>query len=303
MTADAALLQLLQYLRQRDYRFTAVTPATHERVLARPAPEQRDLRDIFGWSRPFSQQDADAALLDLMRQAEVLSEQGNGLVKSAVRVASLDDALFIHSAFPTNEPDAVFFGPDSYRFVRFVEARLPAKAGVRCLADMGTGSGVGGIMLARRCAAERTILVDINPAALRIAEVNGAAAGVAVETIQSDRVPAEPDLVIANAPFLMDEAGRAYRDGGALFGGDVSLGWARQFLEEPAPGRTFLLYTAFAYVGGRSPLLDALRELVAAKGARLDGEEIDPDVFGEELDRPQYRIVERIAAVGKTIST
>ncbi|MGE0403972.1 MAG: SAM-dependent methyltransferase, partial [Kofleriaceae bacterium] len=36
--------------------------------------------------------------------------------------------------------------------------------------------------------------------------------------------------------------------------------------------------------------------------AELVYEEIDPDVFGEELDTPAYRDVDRIAAVGATIA-
>jgi hypothetical protein len=35
----------------------------------------------------------------------------------------------------------------------------------------------------------------------------------------------------------------------------------------------------------------------------LDLSEIDPDVFGEELDQPGYGQVERIAAIGAVIKT
>jgi hypothetical protein len=34
------------------------------------------------------------------------------------------------------------------------------------------------------------------------------------------------------------------------------------------------------------------------EGARLEYVELDPDVFGEELERPAYASVERIAVVG-----
>jgi hypothetical protein len=37
-------------------------------------------------------------------------------------------------------------------------------------------------------------------------------------------------------------------------------------------------------------------------GCRLDLEEIDPDIFGEQLELPAYRSVERIAAVRAIIS-
>ena len=60
---------------------------------------------------------------------------------------------------------------------------------------------------------------------------------------------------------------------------------------------TMLLYTGAAFTGGRAPLLDALRELDAS----VSVEEIDPDVFGEELEQPAYAEVERIAAIGAVI--
>ena len=36
---------------------------------------------------------------------------------------------------------------------------------------------------------------------------------------------------------------------------------------------------------------------MAKAGCSLDYRELDPDVFGEELDRPAYRDVDRIAVV------
>ena len=50
-----ALLWLGRWLQGEGYRFTTVTPATHARADAREdARTARTLRDIFGWSRPFS---------------------------------------------------------------------------------------------------------------------------------------------------------------------------------------------------------------------------------------------------------
>jgi hypothetical protein len=60
-----------------------------------------------------------------------------------------------------------------------------------------------------------------------------------------------------------------------------------------------LLYTGAAFSRGRSPLVEQLGQLEAS--AIIEIEEIDPDVFGEELDRIEYREVERIAALGISV--
>ena len=59
-----------------------------------------------------------------------------------------------------------------------------------------------------------------------------------------------------------------------------------------------LLYTGAAIIGGGSPLLDRIRAISSEVGAELEVHEIDPDVFGEELTKPEYQEVERIAALG-----
>ena len=62
-----------------------------------------------------------------------------------------------------------------------------------------------------------------------------------------------------------------------------------------------LLYTGSAIVDGRDALRDALADAVADAGVRMDYRELDPDVFGEDLDEPAYAQVERIALVGAVI--
>ena len=302
MSDDAALVELLHFLRSHTYRFTAVTPATHATVLARPAPPPPDLRDIFGWSRAFERRDLEPALLALLERAGAVESFEDGRSRSRVRVASLGDDLFVHSAFPTDDVDAVFFGPDTYRFVRFVEQQLPMSGSPRRIVDMGAGTGAGGIAMARRFRDARITLVDVNRQALRYAQINASAAELEIEYLQSDRVPDEFDLLIGNAPYLMDASGRAYRDGGELLGGAVSFDWLRQGIERLTSGGMMLLYTAAAYVEGRAPLLSAVREECREAGASLTIEEIDPDVFGEELRAPRYEAVERIAAVGIKIA-
>jgi methylase of polypeptide subunit release factors len=295
-----ALCALLRRLRDLDYRFIAVTPATHARVLARPAPASASLRDVFGWTRPFSEPDLPSDVIALMRQADVIEPTAGGLV-SAVRVASLGEDLFCHSRYPTDAQDAVFFGPDTYRFADFIRRHLPL-LGAQAILDYGAGSGAGGIAAARVVPGAALTLLDINPPALDLARVNLEVAGLNADVVDDLEDVDPPDVIIANPPYIMDDSGRAYRDGGNLLGGQVPLAWAERALATLQPGGTLLLYTGAAHSEGQSPLLAALATLCADQSASLVVEEIDPDVFGEEIDKPAYAAVERIAAVGVVIT-
>jgi len=301
VTRREALAGLLRHLKVEDYGFVAVTPATHARVLSRPAPRMPGLRDIFGWNRAFRENEVDPAILAFLRAADACEDRC-GVLRSKVRVASLGGDLFLHSAYPTVQADAVFLGPDTYRFARFVERHLPRFDGARWLVDMGAGSGAGAIAAARMGRFAPITLVDTNAAALELAAINAEVAAVAAETLLADGIPAGAGLVIANPPYMMDKAGRSYRDGGGLLGGAVALDWAEQAMARLAPGGAMLLYTGVAFAGGEAPLLAALAGACVKKGWRLEVEEVDPDVFGEELDQPGYEGVERIAAVGMVLS-
>jgi methylase of polypeptide subunit release factors len=297
VSPDDPRLRLLQELKTRDYSFTTVTPATHEIVISRLEARPPSLREIFGWNRPFAGSDLDPALLALLERAEAL-EENEGLLRSRLRVASLGADLFLHSAFPTQEADAVFFGPDSYRFARFIRQQMPVLAQPAAIVDMGAGSGVGGIVAARSAPGSRVMLVDCNQAALDLAQLNAAAAGVDVELVQSDQVPRGADLMIANPPYLVDPLERTYRNGGGLLGAEVALAWLEQALERLNPGGAVLLYTGAAFVDGEAPLLREIGRACDAAGAQWSSDEIDVDVFGDELSRPAYGNVERIAALG-----
>ena len=301
VTAQQALCELLRLLKAAHYRFIAVTPATHATVVARQPPPKLSLRDVFGWNRPFDASDLSARFLDLLNVAGAITNEG-GKLHSRVRVATLGTDLLLHSAFPTNDVNSVFFGPDTYRFVRFLEQKLLRIKPAEWLVDMGAGSGAGAIAASRACAIEKTTLVDVNMEALRLARVNAAAAGVQAEAVACDALPLGADVVIANPPYMMDSSGRAYRDGGELLGGALALDWVTQALRALAPGGTMVLYTGAAYVSGEAPLLAEIACACRAAGASLELTELDPDVFGDELSEPAYEQVERIAAVGAVIT-
>jgi hypothetical protein len=305
MSGRPALLSLLEGLGEAGYRFTAVTPETHRRVLERaPGRIARDLRDVFGWSLPFEDGLLPPPIGEALDRGGMVSNEGR-LWRSRVRVASAGDRLFLHSAYPTEEADSVFFGPDSYRYVRFLAAELPGLGPVRRLVDVGAGSGVGAVMAARLLPGAGLTATDINPVALRFAQINARHAGVALETVEAsglDGVEGSIDLVIANPPFVADPAKRLYRDGGGMRGGQLSLDWALAAARRIEPGGTILLYTGSAIVEGRDALREALAERLPALACSLRYSEIDPDIFGELLDRPGYEDVERVAAVGAVIA-
>lgn len=305
-SADMALLDLIGLLNDHDYRFVTPTPATHARVLSRPDRRQAaDLRDIFGWSLPFAPELPPQPVLECLRAGGALREEGP-MLRSRLRASTLGDDLYLHSAFPTDQEDSVFFGPDSYRFAGLIGAELkacPLKPDAR-IADIGGGAGVGALVAARTCPQAQVIMTDVNPKALRLARINAAAAGMEIETVEGsglDGVAPPLDLITLNPPYIIDEAGRTYRDGGGMHGGKLSLDLTIEAMDRLADKGRVLLYTGSAILKGADPLRDALAREAEQRGLRLDYREIDPDVFGEELVKPQYRDVERIALIAATI--
>jgi methylase of polypeptide subunit release factors len=298
--------RLQDLLRHLDgYEFVTPTPATHERYLQRNRRTARDVRDVLGWNLPFEPEILPRGLLEALKGADFLSAAEGGLLRSRIRVSTLGGRRFIHSAYPTDEQQSVFFGPDSYRFAAFLRAQLPKAHHPLRLVDMGAGSGVGGIVAASLVPGARISMVDVNPRALLFASVNAADAGITAELVEASSlagVGGPVDLVIANPPYIMDEAQRAYRHGGAMHGAQLSLDWALEAGERLAPGGTMLLYTGTAILAGHDQLKEALAGELPRLGCTFRYDEIDPDVFGEELDEPQYREVERIAVVGVVIT-
>jgi len=289
------LIELGRALGRAGYAFVAVTPETHQRVLDREPRLARSLRDVFGWSRPFAEDLLEPPFAELARAAGVITTDGTHL-RSTVRFSSLGDKLWVHSAFPTVEKDSVFFGPDTYRFCAWALRCLPSTAR---LVDVGCGSGVGGLLAAPRAA--EVVLADVNPLALRFARVNAALCGAEAEIVLSDvlsAVTGKLTAVIGNPPYLVEDGGRVYRNGGGTLGEELALRIVEQSLSRLEPRGMLVLYTGAPIVEGQDTLRRALEPLCRSAGATFRYEELDPDIFGSELERPAYAEVERIAAIG-----
>jgi methyltransferase family protein len=298
-----ALVELLALLRSEGYTNHAITPHSHAIVNARPYNFMaNDSVGALGWSRQFTPVVLGDQLFDLLQKANVIEKSAHGW-KSKIRVSNYHRLLFLHSSFPTHHHDSVFFGPDTYRFVRALENHLAGvdTASIKRAVDICSGSGIAAIVTALALPDCEVIGVDINDRALEFSRINAIAANAPnVDFTKSDllkNVEGQFDLIVANPPYLIDQLEREYRHGGGEFGEQLSLDIIDTALARLNPNGTLLLYTGSAIVDG----YDSFEEKLASK---LDGlnqshhyQELDPDVFGEELLNPVYSMCDRIAAV------
>lgn len=286
-----------RYLHFKCYSFTTVTPTTHARVVARAGSSGgTTLRDIFGWNVPFPDDVLPRCIFERMLTHGLVVAH-DGLFRSTVRFASIEGQLYAHDAYPTLATDSVFFGPDTYRFTTAIHTCLRP---CDLLVDVCCGGGAGGLE-AGIAIAQRVVLADINPRALAFAEVNRRLVGNSAAFLHHADLLAgideRPDAIIANPPYLVDSSARAYRNGSGLLGTGLALRIVDEAIALLAPGGQLLLYTGSPIVDGIDRFAAAALPVAAAAGCAIEYEEIDPDVFGEELENPAYAVVDRIAAV------
>jgi methylase of polypeptide subunit release factors len=308
LRSPAALAALGRRLRDQDYRFTTVTPATHRRVNRRAENAwAHGLRDVLGWSRPYRDgvlpAEIDALLVESGLREDIGQESEAGH-RARIRASTIGGQLYFHSAFPTIDADAVFFGPDTYRYVAALKRALASpllSRPVRRAVDIGCGAGPGAIELALCCPEATVYGADINGDALALteinAELNGATRLIPCRSNLLDGVDGHFDLVMSNPPYILDPDELPYRHGGGEHGAGLSIQIVKAGLSRLHPGGSLLLYTGVAIVAGEDPFMAAILPLLDDVCEKWRYEELDPDIFGGQLECEGYEKVERIAAV------
>ena len=167
--------------------------------------------------------------------------------------------------------------------------------------DTDGRAGMAAIVLAAALPGAQVIAGDINSRALALTALNARVAQVsnlsAVTSNLLDGVDGNFDLIVANPPYMLDAEARTYRNGGGNYGEGLSVAMVRAGLDRLAPGGTLMLYTGTAVVRQCDQFWSALAPVLADIHCVWHYQEIDPDVFGEELEKPAYAKVERVAAV------
>lgn len=153
-------------------------------------------------------------ILDLEDLVEAgLVELGDGQARSRWKIAVHDD-VYLVSDFEQRraEPDYVSGASLAARMLAALTLRPPA----RLTLDLGTGSGIQGLLAARH--SEHVVGVDINERALQCAALNARLNGIGnfearlgswFEPVQER----EFDLIVANPPYVVSpDRELAYRD-------------------------------------------------------------------------------------------
>lgn len=321
--------QFLHWLHSQKYAFQTVSPSSHTAYLNRRGQVQaRDLRDIFGWSLPFEANLLPSSIFELLRAHALIAQVADQndhhstsdaathdpathilvqvpmLWHSHIRVSSLNQCLLIHSAYPTTQDNAVFFGPDTYRFVHALTQHLTAKQPhIQRAIEICSGAAPAAISIARYAPNAEVIAADINTLALQYSAINAHSNQASnVRCLHSNlyqNIKGEFDFITANPPYLVDAKQRLYRHGGDLMGAALSLKIVQESLDHLALHGTLLLYTGVVITQGKDLFYEALQVHMASQQHRFSMQytEIDPDIFADELDTGAYADAERIAAV------
>jgi methylase of polypeptide subunit release factors len=172
---------------------------------------------------------------------------------------------------------------------------------VRRAVDIGCGAGPGAIELALSCPGATVYGADINDDALTLtginAELNGADMVIPCRSNLLDGVDGSFDVLMSNPPYILDADELPYRHGGGEHGAELSIQIVKAGLNRLNPGGSLLLYTGVAIVDGEDAFLSAIRPLLEEGCEEWRYEELDPDIFGGQLECEGYEKVERIAAV------
>jgi methylase of polypeptide subunit release factors len=263
------------------------------------------------------------ALFDRLHEASIITSADGDKFRSTIRVSNFylpevprrdtdtSSLYYIHSSFPAS-PDSVFFGPDTYLFVSFLQTvtrhiHQPPTS----IVDVCCGSGAGAIHMARTYPQAKAIGLDLNSHALRLGAVNAQLAGATVDFHESNLFAAVPaslktsgiDLIVSNPPYIASSPSGEdlpiYADGGAEFGLDISLRIVEEGLKILSSNGVIVVYTGVAI-----PIADPSHDAFLERLRKLTNVELveytilHPDMWSEEIGRGAYADVGRIQVVG-----
>lgn len=196
------------------------------------------------WQRVF---DWNYTQLILNLKTPITAEQATQFSEVLTRLAQHEPIQYIvgkadfvgETYFVT--PDTLIPREDTYGLIEMGRAFLTQYPQARVL-DIGTGSGIIAIELAKHLAPSQVTAVDISPAALIIAQKNGQQHQVQVEWLESDLMSAltgrQFDLIVSNPPYiakdelaLMDESVKRYEPSTALFADNHGLAIYQQLAQ------------------------------------------------------------------------
>ncbi|KAF2024496.1 S-adenosyl-L-methionine-dependent methyltransferase [Setomelanomma holmii] len=333
MSDSAPIYQALTaHLAEWKYSFVCPSPETQGRVVQKRSADEstadaKTATDFFGWSLPCSRDVlrfiVPEAIVEDLLCASIITACSGDKYRSTIRVSNFylpnhcDDATplyYIHSSFPASS-DSVFFGPDTYLFVSFLQAaarHLPQAPD--SIIDVCCGSGAGAIHLARTYPEAIAVGLDLNTRALRLGDVNAELAGTTIDFCESNLYAAVPasllsagiDLIVSNPPYIAsstdDEDLPIYADGGAEFGLDISLRIVEEGMKILSSRGVIMIYTGVAIPSAR-PGDDAfLEKLKRVQGAELvEYTIIHPDMWPEEIGVGAYADVGRIQVAGAVL--
>jgi methylase of polypeptide subunit release factors len=265
-------------------------------------------------------------VFETLNKASIITQGDDKGYRSTIRVSNFylpnlpardPDAAplyYVHSSFPASS-DSVFFGPDTYLFVSFLQtiARHIPQA-PKSLIDVCCGSGAGAIHMARTYPQAKTLGLDLNPRALSLGGVNAQLAGVQVGFNESNLYAAVPDdmkpygvdLIVSNPPYIASSTDGKdlpiYADGGAGFGLDISIRIVEEGMKILSSNGVITVYTGVAIPTsnpGQDAFLEKLKQVEDAEVAEYTI--LHPDMWPEEIGRGTYADVCRIQVVGAVL--
>lgn len=318
-----------------NYAFVCPSPETQGRVVEKrrsnaSTEHAQNAYDFFGWNLPCTRETLksilpDAVFESLCRVSAIIQDNATDY-RSTIRVSnfylpnplSRDPATtslyYIHSSFPASS-DSVFFGPDTYLFVSFLQTiprHLPQAP--RSVVDVCCGSGAGAIHMARRYPRAKVAGLDLNPHALGLGGVNAHLAEVKVAFAESNLYAMLPkemkahgvDLIVSNPPYIASSVDGEdlpiYADGGAGFGLDISIRIVEEGMDLLSPTGVIVVYTGVAIPTadpGQDAFLEKLKHVNDCE--LLEYSILHPDMWPEEIGKGAYADVCRIQVVGAVL--